>query len=59
MINKILNKIIAFNKGKRVMISKAWKDLTEAQQKTVKHSLDKQGNIKTFVRVKVTDLKDI
>ena len=59
MINKILNKLMAFNKGKRVMISKAWKDLTEAQQKTVKHSLDKQGNIKTFVRVKVTDLKDI
>ena len=59
MINKILNKLMAFNKGKRVMISKAWKDLTETQQKTVKHPLDKQGNIKTFVRVKVTDLKDI
>ena len=59
MIKKILNKLMAFNKGKRVMISKAWKDLTEAQQKTVKHHLDKQGNIKTFVRVRVTDLKDI
>ena len=61
LLIKSLNKMDAFFKGKRVMITKPYKDLTDSQKSKLKRKqwIDKQGNIKSFIRVQATSIEDL
>ena len=61
LLSKTLRKLDNFLKGKRVMFTKPYKDLTDQQKKKLKPRqwTDKQGNIKSFVRVQATSIYDL
>ena len=61
MLSKTLRKIDAFLKGKRVVFTKPYKDLTDREKKKLKPKqwTDKQGNIKPFVKLQVTSIHDL
>ena len=61
LLGKTLRKLDAFLKGKRVVFTKPYKDLTDQQKKKLKPKqwTDKQGNIKPFVKLQVTSIHDL
>ena len=61
LLSRALRKIDAFLKGKRVVFTKPYKDLTDREKKTLKPRqwTDKQGNIKPFVRLQATSINDL
>ena len=60
MLTTTLNKMDAFFKNKRVMVTKPYEKLTDQEKKKLKpkHYTDKNGHIKTFVRVQATGIED-
>jgi hypothetical protein len=61
LLSKTLRKLDNFLKGKQVMFTKPYKDLTDREKKTLKPRqwTDKQGNIKTFVRLQARSINDL
>ena len=55
---KAIRKIDAFNRGKRVMVTKVATTLSADKLKNKKY-FDKDGILKTFIRVKATDIGDL
>jgi hypothetical protein len=55
---RVLRKIDAFNRGKRVMVTKVATTLPPDKLKNKKY-FDKDGILKTFIRVKATDIGDL
>ena len=60
ILSTTLNKIDAFFKNKRVMVTKPYEKLTDQEKKKLKPKqyTDKKGHIKTFVRVQATGIED-
>ena len=55
---RVLRKIDAFNRGKRVMVTKVATTLPADKLKNKKY-FDKDGILKTFIRVKATNIGDL
>jgi len=55
---RVLRKIDAFNRGKRVMVTKVATTLPADKLKNKKY-FDKDGILKTFIRVKATGIGDL
>ena len=55
---RAIRKIDAFNRGKRVMVTKVATTLSADKLKNKKY-FDKDGILKTFIRVKATDIGDL
>jgi len=55
---RAIRKIEAFNRGKRVMVTKVATTLPADKLKNKKY-FDKDGILKTFIRVKATDIGDL
>ena len=55
---RAIRKIDAFNRGKRVMVTKVATTLPVDKLKNKKY-FDKEGILKTFIRVKATDIGDL
>jgi hypothetical protein len=55
---RAIRKIDAYNRGKRVMVTKVATTLPADKLKNKKY-FDKDGILKTFIRVKATDTGDL
>jgi hypothetical protein len=55
---RAIRKIDAYNRGKRVMVTKVATTLSADKLKNKKY-FDKDGILKTFIRVKATDIGDL
>jgi hypothetical protein len=55
---RAIRKIDAFNRGKRVMVTKVATTLPADKLKNKKY-FDRDGILKTFIRVKATDIGDL
>ena len=55
---RAIRKIEAFNRGKRVMVTKVATTLPADKLKNKKY-FDRDGILKTFIRVKATDIGDL
>jgi len=55
---RAIRKIDAYNRGKRVMVTKVATTLPADKLKNKKY-FDKDGILKTFIRVKATDIGDL
>ena len=69
LMSRTLNKLDAFLKGKRVVTTKAWRDITDKEKKEIFSATPPKNNSyftkrdrtipKTFVRVQVKDISEI